>query len=83
MSGADFTFVLAEFQKISVRLVFKADEDHLNGCLVLQHNDLQHQFNVMPKLAEEPFCSGIQVAGGDRPRRCHLRNAICKCQLNA
>lgn len=36
VSGADFTFVLAEFQKISFRLVFQVAEDHLNGCLILQ-----------------------------------------------
>ena len=67
MSGADFTFVLAESQKISFKLVFQVAEDHLNGFLVFQHNDLQPQFNVLHKLAEEPFCSVIQVAGEDWP----------------
>jgi len=62
VSGADFTFVLAEFQKISFRLVFQVAKDHLKGCLVLQHDDLQPQFNVMHRLAEEPLCSDIQVA---------------------
>lgn len=67
MSGVDFTFVLAEFQNIAFRLVFPVAEDHLNGCLVIQHNDLQPQFNLMHRLAEEPFCFVTQVAGEDWP----------------
>lgn len=67
MSGADFTFVLDEFQQISFRLIFQVAEDHLNGCLVLQHNDTEPQFSVLHRLAEEPLFSVIHMAGEDWP----------------
>lgn len=67
VSGADFTFVIDEFQQISFSLVFQDVEDHLHGCLVLQHNDIEPQFNVLHRLAEEPLFSVIQIAGEDWP----------------
>lgn len=61
VSGAHVTFVLDEFQQISFTLVFQVVEDHLNGCLVLQHNDTEPQFSVLHRLAEESLFSVIQI----------------------
>lgn len=77
VSRAHFTFVLDEFQHISFRLVFQVAENHLNGCLVLQHNDTEPQFSVLQRLAEEPLFPVIHIAGEDWPWCCHLKNAIC------
>lgn len=77
VSGAHFTFVLDEFQQISFRLVFRVAENHLNGCLVLQHNDTEPQFSVLQRLAEELLFSVIYIAGEDWPQCYHLKNAIC------
>lgn len=57
--GADFTFVLDEFQQVSFTLVFQVAEDHLHGCLVFQHNDIEPQFSVLHRLAEELLFSVI------------------------
>ncbi|TRZ17197.1 hypothetical protein HGM15179_009931 [Zosterops borbonicus] len=58
-------------------LVFRVAENHLNGCLVLQHNDTEPQFSVLQRLAEELLFSVIYIAGEDWPQCYHLKNAIC------
>lgn len=39
VSRADFVCLFGIFEEISVRLVFEAAEEYVNGCPVLQHND--------------------------------------------
>lgn len=67
VSRADFVCLFGIFEEISVRLVFEAAEEYVNGCPVLQHNDRQPEHSVMRKHAERALQPFIQDAGEDRP----------------
>lgn len=67
VSRADFVFLFGIFEEISVRLIFEAAEEYVNGCPVLQHNDLHPEHSVMRKHAERALQPFIQDAGEDRP----------------